>query len=136
MENALKAGTLYFAIIFAVGFLLGAIRIFILSPYFGETLAVVIELPFILALSWSVCSHLIIRFQVSSAWMSRIIMGSLAFGLLMTAEMALSIIGFDRAIVEHFQTYRTLQGMLGLFGQLLFALFPVIQRRLSVDRTR
>jgi hypothetical protein len=133
-SNALKAGISYFTIIFAIGFIFGVIRVIALSPYLSETLAVVIELPFILAMSWSVCSRLILKLQVSSTWTPRILMGSLAFGLLMAAEIALSVFGFDRTIAEHFQNYWRLEGMLGLIGQLLFALFPVIQRQPSAGR--
>ena len=48
MANVLKAGVLYFLGVFALGFILGAIRIFFLVPYSGPVVAVLVELPFIL----------------------------------------------------------------------------------------
>lgn len=134
MKNALRAGVVYFGIVFAVGFLFGVIRVTTLLPYLNEALAVIIELPFMLAISWGVCRWSISKLQVGRAWMPRIAMGSVAFGLLMVAESTLAVVGFGRTMMEHLQTYWTLPGMLGLGGQILFALFPVIQLRLSTSR--
>ncbi len=44
----IAAATLYFLIVFGVGFLLGPIRVFWLEPWLGETLATFCEVPFIL----------------------------------------------------------------------------------------
>ncbi|MEL7429628.1 MAG: hypothetical protein AAFN43_06475 [Pseudomonadota bacterium] len=49
--NTIFAGAAYFAIVFAAGFILGAARTFLLAPVAGEMLAVLVELPFILAVS-------------------------------------------------------------------------------------
>ena len=52
MQSALKAGIFYFATVFAVGFALGTIRVLTIVPRVGEMVAIVIEVPFILAISW------------------------------------------------------------------------------------
>ena len=41
----LKAGALYFALVFGAGFLLGAIRVPLLVPRFGERTAELMEMP-------------------------------------------------------------------------------------------
>ena len=64
MANVLKAGVLYFLGVFALGFILGAIRIFFLVPYSGPVVAVLVELPFILLVSWFFCRFLTRRFTV------------------------------------------------------------------------
>jgi hypothetical protein len=53
--QATKAGALYAIIIFVVGFILGTIRVLLLAPRLGETTAVIIEAPIMLAASWFVC---------------------------------------------------------------------------------
>lgn len=53
--KACKAGLLYFAGVFAAGFACGGIRRILLVPSVGETWAVVIEMPVILAISWLLC---------------------------------------------------------------------------------
>jgi uncharacterized membrane protein YciS (DUF1049 family) len=48
MRTAASA-LLYFAVVFAAGFLLGPIRVFWLEPQVGPTIAVLCEAPFLLA---------------------------------------------------------------------------------------
>lgn len=40
------AAALYFVIVFGVGFLLGPVRVYLLEPRFGETIATLCEAPF------------------------------------------------------------------------------------------
>jgi hypothetical protein len=44
----LKAATIYFAIVFGFGFVFGTIRVFSIVPRFGERVAELIEMPFML----------------------------------------------------------------------------------------
>lgn len=127
MKQELKAGSAYFGIVFAVGFVLGTIRVLVLVPQFGELTSGLIELPIILTASWIICHWLIIRFSVPSIWQSRLTMGVLAFALLMIAELFLSILLFGNSINQHLNNYLALYSALGLVGQLIFASFPLIQ---------
>ena len=52
MTAALKAGVTYFALVYAIGFLLGTVRVLLLMPLVGETAAVLLEAPLMLAVSW------------------------------------------------------------------------------------
>jgi hypothetical protein len=47
----IAAAALYFLIVYCVGFLLGALRVFWLEPRLGETVAVLCEAPFVLIAS-------------------------------------------------------------------------------------
>jgi hypothetical protein len=96
-------------------------------------LAVAIELPVMLTVSWIVCKRLVTRFSVPRESIPRVTMGGLAFGLLMAAEIAVSVSGFGRTIGEHFEYYQTAAGAMGLLGQLAFALFPLIQSSRASD---
>lgn len=130
-RNATVAGLMYFAILFAVGFALGTVRVFVLLPRLdtalGETIAVLIELPIILTISWVVCRWLVGRFMVAEGVAPRLLMGGLAFALLLSAEFLLGSMGFGRTLSEQFQRYRNLPDLLGLAGQLAFAAFPLAQ---------
>ena len=134
MSLALKAGSAYFAIVFCAGFLLGTMRVLALVPHVGEVIAVAIELPVMLIVSWIVCAWLIARLSVPRDAASRLAMGGLAFGLLMAAEIGVSILGFGRTMAEHMETYRHATALLGLLGQLAFALFPLVQLRAGSGR--
>ena len=56
-------------------------------------------------------------------------MGFVAFGLLMLAELALSLTLFGRSLTDFVQALATPHGMTGLAGQVVFGLMPVIGRR-------
>ena len=124
---AAKAGMTYFAIVFAAGFLLGTLRVLFIIPRLGETVAVALELPIILALSWVACRWVTARLDVPGTWIVRIMMGSFAFAVLMLAELGVSTLAFGRSIPEHLEQYRELPALLGLGAQIAFAIIPLAQ---------
>lgn len=126
------AGALYFASVFALGFVLGTIRVLWIVPLIGETTAVFIELPFMLLAAWVICGLIIRRGGVSSALGARAIMGAGALILLLAAEWALSLMVFGRTVAETAAHYGEAPGALGLAGQVLFGIFPLIRGRNSV----
>ena len=127
MKQALNAGSLYFLGVFAVGFLLGTLRVLVFSGTLDETILVLFELPLMLLVSWILCGKLLSTCKVAAERADRLVMGGLAFGLLMLAEISVSLFGLDRTLSEHLQTLATPGGQIGLFGQLLFGLLPAIQ---------
>jgi hypothetical protein len=130
MSNALRAGTAYFLAVFAIGFVLGAIRVTLVIPRIGALAAVCIEAPVMLALAWPVCDAAVRRFAVPPAVSARLAMGGFAFALLMIAELALAVLLFGRSPAQHWGSYRGLAEQVGLAGQVAFALFPLwIARR-------
>ena len=122
-----KSGFLYFLILFAVGFVLGALRVLVTAPLMNENLATMLELPVILTISWVVCAWLVRYFHIPAILHTRIIMGGLALALLLAAETLLGVIGFGLSIHEQVARYQQTAPMLGLMAQILFALFPAIQ---------
>ncbi len=127
--KSIVAGAAYFAIVFAVGFALGTIRVLGLAPATGETVAVLIEGPFILGASWLACGFVIRRFIIPPDTSSRLIMGAAALGLLLGAETLLGVFGFGQTLADVIARYATLAGALGLAGQVLFGLFPLMRQR-------
>ncbi|MEQ1523371.1 MAG: hypothetical protein ABL936_19070 [Aestuariivirga sp.] len=125
MPSAIRAGALYFAIVFAAGFVLGALRVTFIIPFIGELLAVALELPIILFISRIVCRRLVAQFSVPAMVSHRAAMGALAFGLLMLAELGLSILVFDRSGDAYLSHLLTAPGLLGLAGQIVFAAMPL-----------
>ena len=127
MTGTVFAGWVYFAIIFALGFILGVVRVMISAPRLGETTAVLLEVPVILAASWFTARWLVRACSVPAQTRDRLIMGFVAFALTMLAELALSVGLFGRSLPEHFAIYAHGVGLAGLIAQILFALFPVLQ---------
>jgi hypothetical protein len=128
MRGVLRAGGLYFTIIFVIGFALGTIRVLLLVPRLGAVTSELIELPIILTAAWILCDRLITHLQVSRHWWARLSMGAMAFTLLMIAEAVLSVGLFGNSITDHLASYRSLYGGLGLLGQVIFATFPLVQK--------
>ena len=92
MTRALTAGFAYFLLVFCLGVLLGSIRTLILEPMAGSVLAMVMELPFMLLASWFVCGFLVRHFQVPRHLNERLMMGFVAFAMLMLAEWLLFVL--------------------------------------------
>jgi hypothetical protein len=130
MKISLRAGFIYFVVVFTIGFVLGAIRVLVVIPRTGELIAILIELPLMLTASWFVCKSLISRFQVAPKTIDRFIMGASAFSFLLVAEIALSTSVFGNPLNSAFVGYLTLHGIIGLCGQLAFAVFPLLQLQL------
>ena len=125
MTKALQAGCTYFAGAFAVGFLLGVLRTLVLVPRIGETMALLSELPIILGVSWLICGRILRRAPLSSG--EAVVMGAAAFVLLMIAELSMSVLLANRTFTAHLALYSDVSHLLGLAGQIAFALFPVLQ---------
>src|SRR5579872_1881595 len=126
----LQAGVVYAVLTFLVGFVVGAVRVLFLVPRLGAPVAVAIETPFMLVASWLLCAWSVRRYKVSSKLAARAIMSGSAFVVLMTLELALSVLVFHRSIAQHFGAYMTVAGIIGLGAQIIFALIPSIQARI------
>jgi hypothetical protein len=123
---ATKAGALYAIVVFSIGFILGTIRVLLLAPRLGDTTAVIIEAPIMLAASWFVCRWCVDRLDVRRTVPVRSLMGLVAF--LVLAEVGLGAL-FGRSLVDQLASYGSPSGAIGLAAQLIFAMFPVIQVR-------
>lgn len=131
---------IYFSIVFAAGFVLGAVRTLVLVPRAGPLAAVAIELPLMLYVSWRACRWTVQRFAVPATTAHRLGMGAIAFALLMAAEFELTagLLAITPASLPQCThgpwpcfaaTMATPQGLLGLLGQILFAAMPLIDMR-------
>lgn len=129
--RAAAAGFLYFALVFAVGAVLGVARRSGIDAGLGATAAVLVELPLMIAASWYLCRWIVGGLAVPEDIASRLLMGGLAFALLMAAELALTLFALGGTFASHLAAYRTPAALAGLAGQLAFALIPLAARRPS-----
>ncbi|MBB3932684.1 hypothetical protein GGR25_003742 [Kaistia hirudinis] len=129
----LVAGAAYFLIVFVAGIVLGMIRVGVLAPNLGATIAVLIELPVILVISWYVCAAILRRVPLDSGRNEDVLAGALAFVLLIGAEALFAVGLGGRTLPEFFAHLVATDGLIGLLGQILFAAFPAIQTRRFVQ---
>ena len=96
-REPLVAAFAYWAVVFAAGFILGTLRVFALAPLFGEVASVALEIPVMLAVSWIASRGICGRLNVPARLAPRFFMGGVAFALLITAELTLSVYAFGQA---------------------------------------
>ena len=75
---AIRAGSVYFMLVFATGFAFGIARTLLLAQYpeLDRFTAVLLELPGVLAVSWLVCRLLVRRMKVPEGLRARATMGA------------------------------------------------------------
>ena len=129
MARAVLAGFAYVVVIFALGFALGTVRVLVLVPAIGETVAVLLELPVMISACWVVAGFLTRRFIERGHGSGGVVMGAAAFALLMVAELVVAVSVFDRSLSEQLAHWLTVAGAVGLSGQIAFAVFPWLQVR-------
>jgi len=124
------AGIVYTLGVFAFAFVAGAIRVTLVAPRLGALAAVVIEAPIVLAVSWLVSLWAVRRFTVSCDSRTRILMGAVAFSLLMLLELGIAVLAFGETPDHYFAKFASAPGAFGLVAQVGFAFIPWIQWRL------
>ncbi len=119
----LRAAVAYWATVFALGFVLGTVRILWVIPLVGLIPASLLELPIILTASWFAAGWLVRRFAIVSS-SEALAVGALAFAILMAAECALAGVLTGQTPAQWIAGLRQPHAILGLAGQIAFALMP------------
>ncbi|MFM0058431.1 hypothetical protein PQR64_22680 [Paraburkholderia phytofirmans] len=122
-----KPGTAYALIVFVIGFALGAVRVLVLVPHLGATASVVLETPIMLAASWKVAQWSVQRFNLQPDRRSCLLMGIVAFIVLMVAELGVAVFAFDESPAQYVSGIGSIAGGIGFAAQICFAGFPWLQ---------
>ena len=135
MLTAFKAGLCYFALTFGAGFLLGPLRILVLEPRVGARAAELAELPVMMIVTWLAARWTIRRFHVPFSRGRRLLMGVLAFALLLAAEFALVLPLRGLTLEQYFATRDPVSSVAYYASLVLLALMPLIveRKRASAD---
>lgn len=120
--SPVKAGILYWGLMFGAGFALGSARALLIAPTLGETTAVLLELPVMLAICWWAAGLVLRHWPLSTG--QALACGAIAFGLLMAAELATAAMFFGVLPGDWLAGLSRFPGWLGLAAQALAALFP------------
>lgn len=125
VKRALIAGAVYFLLLFALGFVLGTVRVVFIAPHSGEVAATLAELPVMLIAAYFTCRWVLRHWHVPPATGTRWTMVVWFFALLMFFETLLGVALFGRSVAEQWAALTTPAGMLGLSAQIVAALLPV-----------
>ncbi len=120
----LKAASLYFSIVFGAGFVLGTLRVLLLVPHVGERTAELIEMPLMLIVI-VLAARWIVRHRLHDARPSlTILVGLLAMGLVLLADLGVGMILRDMAVAEVFLQRDPVSGTVYYLSLLVFAILP------------
>jgi len=124
--QTLKAGILYFAIVFSAGFALGIIRTLWAVPRFGARAAELAEAPFMLLATIAAARWVVRRLAVSAALSNRLGMGCIALLLMLMAEFTL-VLRFRRLTLrEYFAGRDPVSGTVYYAMLVVFAIMPLL----------
>jgi len=128
MRN-LKAGLLYFVLVFGAGFVLGPIRVLWLVPRVGERIAELVELPIMCVVIVAAARWVVRRFSVAAEPADRLVMGGVALGLTLAAEFGLVLQLRGLSLQEYFASRDPVSGTAYYLMLGVFALMPLLVRR-------
>ena len=123
-----KAGALYFAVVFAVGFVLGTIRTLWIVPRVGTRTAELMEMPIMLAVTIVAARWTVLRFSVPMTWSARLEMGCMALVLMLIAEFGFVLWIRGLSIREYLATRDPVSGAVYYVMLAVFAVMPLLVR--------
>ncbi|MCA3437831.1 MAG: hypothetical protein INF48_11000 [Rhodobacter sp.] len=126
MPRIVLPALVYVAAVFAMAFALGTLRVLLVAPRLGELAAVALEVPVVLCLSWLVAGRVLRRWPLTGRG-QRLAMGGLAFVCLMALELIVATGLLGRPLDGVLAAMATLPGLVGLAGQIGFALVPALR---------
>lgn len=133
MTRILKIAFLYFGIVFGVGFLLGLIRVPLLVPRFGERIAEMIELPFMLTAIFFAARWITHRYGLRSNLATAFAVGLISAVLLLLLEFSVVLWLRGLTIYEFLASRDPVAAILYHVAVGIFALMPGI---LSLTKRR
>jgi hypothetical protein len=127
--QVLKAGLLYFGLVFGAGFFLGTIRILLVVPRFGTRIAELIETPIMLVVTIVAAKWIVRRFDVPYTLSMRLGMGCIALGFMLLAEFTLMLRLRGLSISEYLASRDPVSGTVYYIMLGAFAIMPLLVSR-------
>jgi hypothetical protein len=119
-----KQATLYFALVFGAGFILGPIRILLVIPHVGVRAAELMESPIMLMVIIVASRWIVRRFPEPSNLSSRLAMGFLALVLMLAAEISLAHAQRGISVREYLANRDPVSGTVYYALLVVFAILP------------
>jgi len=125
----LKAGVLYFALVFGAGFVLGTIRTLWVVPRVGTRIAELMETPVMLVVTIVAARWTVLRLAVPCAPSARLRMWCIALLLLNVAEFGFVLWIRGQTIRENFASRDPVAGPVYYVMLAVFAVMPLLVGR-------
>jgi hypothetical protein len=125
----LKTGFLYFALVFAAGFVLGTVRVLWLVPRLGERTAELMETPIMLLVIIIAARWVLRRFPAPPALPKRLAVGVIGLALLLVAEITFVLSLRGLSIAKYVAMRDPVSGSVYLAMLVVFAVMPLLVAR-------
>jgi hypothetical protein len=129
MKETLKAGVLYFALVFAAGFVLGAIRTLWVVPRLGVRTAELMEAPLMLGVSILAARGVVPHVGIPPQWTRRLALGCIALGLMLLVELTAVLWIRGLTLRGYFETRDSVSGTVYLLNLGAFTVIPIFVGR-------
>ncbi|MCC6409385.1 MAG: hypothetical protein IT453_19660 [Planctomycetes bacterium] len=131
----LVAAAFYFGVVFATGFVLGAVRVTWIVPRLGERWAELLELPLMAVASALGAHETVRRFRLAGERGRAVAVGLLALACLIAAELGVVLATSDRSLPEYVASRDPVSGSVYLALLVVFAGLPAAftRRRAPLD---
>ncbi len=126
--RALKAGAVYFLLLYVVGFILGATREFLLAPRLGVAVASAIEALPMFAAIFYFAPLIARRFGIPPKSGARMLMGCFGLALLIGAEIAMTRAMRGLSPEEWLAHFASFEGAIYAVLLACFAAMPWVRR--------
>jgi len=124
--QTLKAGVLYFVVVFGCGFVLGIIRTLWIVPHIGTRFAELMEAPIMLAVTIVAARWIVRHSAMPAAPRNRLGMGVIALGLMVSTEFSL-VLWLRGVTIRDYLAHRDpVSGTVYYLLLALFALMPFL----------
>jgi hypothetical protein len=124
-----KAGTLYFAVVFGAGFVLGTLRVLWLVPQLGDRNSELMESPFMITISYCAARWIVRRFTPTPTAVGLLGVGTFALALMLAFEFGVVLPLRGLTITQYSAARDPVSGAVYYFSLALFALFPFLIHR-------
>jgi hypothetical protein len=122
----LKAGVLYFVLVFGTGFVLGTIRTLWVVPRLGTRMAELMETPIMFVVTIIAARWIALLLALPPTRSPRLGMGGIALGLMVAAEFGLVLWVRGLSIREYLATRDPVAGTVYYVMLGVFAVMPVL----------
>ena len=131
--NALKYGSIYFALVFSAGFVLGTIRVLALEPRIGAKFAELIEIPIMLAVVYISAKYVVSKIPPVEPKLLYLMMGISALALLLVFEFTLVLGLQGLSLAQYLESRDELAFGAYLISLIIFALMPLLISKKEVQ---
>jgi len=122
--QVVKAGVLYFTLVFGSGFVLGTIRTLWVVPRLGTRTAELMEMPIMLAVTIVAARWTDLHLSLPIMWSARLEMGCMALVLMLIAEFGFVLWIRGLSVKKYFATRDPVSGAAYYLLLIVFAIMP------------